>query len=121
MFLINEVFEASMGTTKSSKESTKPTVDEIVDRIRHQRNSLIAELLNESKLKDYFIGSYGKEPSAIKTEFLKRDLKELQSSSIDLAHYASLIKQMKEATEVSLPNDSLFIQELDVIFKKYIY
>jgi len=56
----------------------------------------------------------------VKAEFLKRDLRELQHSPLDLAHYAALIRQMKEENS-STPEEihPLFLKELKVIFQKY--
>ncbi|MBL0743925.1 hypothetical protein [Chryseolinea lacunae] len=47
-------------------------------------------------------------------------MKELQNSSLDLVHYSSLIKHLKEGhPETSVTDHPLVIQELKAIFQKY--
>lgn len=58
--------------------------------------------------------------SAVKREFMKRDLQELRSSSLDLVHYSSLITEIKKGGDASIAERSpLFVEELKQIFKKY--
>jgi hypothetical protein len=57
--------------------------------------------------------------SAIKVEFLKRNLRELKDTPLDLVHYSSLIKQLKEVNMTTIDGDHpLFIQELKLTFQK---
>ena len=58
--------------------------------------------------------------SAVKREFMKRDLQELRSSSLDLVHYSSLITEIKKGSDAVVAEKSpVFIDELKQIFKKY--
>src|SRR5688572_30627328 len=58
--------------------------------------------------------------SAVKREFMKRDLQELRSSSLDLVHYSSLISEIKKTGDSGIAEKSpLFIDELKQVFKKY--
>lgn len=58
--------------------------------------------------------------SAVKREFMKRDLQELRSTSLDQTHYASLIAEIKTTGDSGIAEKSpLFVNELKQIFKKY--
>lgn len=89
--------------------------------IRDTRNRQIDELIKDSALMSFLEEHYETFAiSAVKKEFLKRDLKELQTSSLDLAHYSSLIKQVKEAViDIELTNHPLILQEFKRLFQKY--
>lgn len=108
--------------TESVKE-VKLSIEKIIDLVRQVRNDLIHYFLIDDNLKTYFSTQYHKELSQLKAEFLKRDLKELLQSSVDLSHYAILIKQMQESSVTSLPDKDrkLFYKELELIFNKYNY
>ena len=69
----------------------------------------------------YFNEQYNSSISAIKVEFLIRDLKELLISPVDLVHYAALIKEIRENNTANLSNGNkdLFYKELEKIFDKY--
>lgn len=105
----------------SNSEAVKLSVEKIIDLIREVRNALVKDLLVDANLRSYFISLYNRELTPVKMEFLKRDLKELLISPVDLIHYASLIKQIRESNSASLAegNQELFYQELEAIFKKY--
>lgn len=58
--------------------------------------------------------------SAVKREFMKRDLQELRSTSLDLVHYSGLITEIKKTGNSGLAETShLFVEEMKQIFKKY--
>jgi hypothetical protein len=107
----------------SRPTDSKISTERIIDLVREIRNGLIKDFMDESNLKSYFTEQYNKELSQIKLEFLKRDLKELMQSPVDLAHYSLLIKQMQELNTASITsaNHELFYKELERIFKKYNY
>ena len=105
----------------SLKESTALSMGKIIESIRQSRDFHISELLKDAVLLSFIEGHFETITlSAVKLEFLKRDLKELKKSSLDLAHYSSLIKRMKELNS-GIPDDThpLFLEELKVIFRKY--
>jgi len=64
--------------------------------VRQVRNDLIKDFLLEDSIQAWFIKHYDKPISKIKKEFLTRDLQELLILPVDLAHYASLIKEIME-------------------------
>ncbi|MBT1687160.1 hypothetical protein [Dawidia soli] len=105
-------------------EIEKFSTAQVIDMIRQLRDGLIAEFLQEEKLRTFFVEHYDvKSLSQVRIEFLKRDLKEIQKSPLDLAHYAGLIKLIKETNSAALSggNDALFFNELETVFKKYTY
>jgi hypothetical protein len=101
----------------------KISTERIIDLVREVRNGLIRDFLETENIKSYFNQQYNKELSQIKLEFLKRDLKDLLASPVDLPHYALLIKQMQELNTASITSNNyeLFYKELEIIFKKYNY
>ena len=112
-----------MKKIESSSETITLSVEKIIDLIRELRNQLVKEFLVDENLRTYFQKEYQRDLSIIKLEFLKRDLKELLISPVDLSHYSSLIKQIRECNTASLAegNQELFYKEIDAIFKKYNY
>lgn len=103
--------------------SEKLSLEIIIDIVRSSRNDLIKDLLNGSNIQSYFLETYRKELSKIKTEFISRDLKEMLISPVDLVHYASLIREIRETNSPSLSawNNELFYRETKAIFDKYQY
>ena len=103
------------------ESSPQVSIDKIILMIRSTRDRQIGELIKDSFLMSFLEEHYDTFAiSAVKKEFLKRDLKELQNSSLDLAHYSSLIKQMKESpVEIELINHPLVLQEFKRLFEKY--
>lgn len=100
------------------------TDDMIIDLIRKLRNDLIKDFLDERNLMSYFAERFNnKDLSATKIEFLKKDLKELLITPVDVSHYAVLIEQIRSTNTASLAshNEELFYKELDSIFRKYNY
>ena len=115
-FIIMEPIEPVSGTLKIS-------VEKIIELVRQVRNDLIQDFLVDPNLKQYFKEQFNKELNAIKIEFVKRELKELLQSPVDLTHYASLINEMRETNTASLAkgNQEFFYKELENIFKRYSY
>jgi hypothetical protein len=110
-----------MEKNPAASKSSKVSIEKITESIRKNRDQWINELLKESSLMLFLEEHYNTVAiSRVKLEFLMRDLKELQNSSIDLVHYSALITQMKEAN-ISIPvaNHPLFLNELKSIVKKY--
>ena len=96
------------------------SVESIITQIRAHRDSVIQKLLQETNLMAFLEDRYGVfQISNVRKEFLKRDLLELKNTSVDLVHYASLIKGIKENPSADWQNDSLFSTVLDILFKKY--
>jgi hypothetical protein len=106
-----------------TNQAEKLSVEKIIDLVRVVRNDLIKDFLYRKNIELYFNEHYNKSISAIKAEFLIRDLKELLISPVDLVHYAALIKEIRENNTASMSNGhkDLFYKELEVIFDKYKY
>jgi hypothetical protein len=111
-----------MEKSSPTKESSKISTEIVIDDLRSIRDNLINELLkNDDSLMSYLEAHYNTIAiSSLKKEFLKRDLTELRNSSLDLVHYASLIKEIKDtANLIASDLHPLFQNELKVIFQKY--
>jgi len=117
-----------MKPTEETNTSETPLADRlsietIIDIVRRLRNDLVKDFLNDNNIQSYFLETYGKAISGIKREFVIRDLKELLISPVDLAHYSSLIKEIRETNSANLSkgNHELFYGEIKLIFDKYRY
>lgn len=106
---------------ETDRQVAKLSVEQIVDLIRNNRNDLVKSLLNDDKLNSYFLEHCKKELSAVKREFLKRDLKELLIAPVDLVHYSKLITQVRDGGVFSGAerNSDFFVADLNRIIKKY--
>lgn len=82
---------------QASSLSTWST-DRIIEDIQERRVAMIKDLLKDDLLGSYLNIQYeGKKLSSVKSEFLKRDLKQLSDTTIDLVHYSMLILKAKES------------------------
>lgn len=98
----------------------KLSIDQSIETIRSHRDNHLKELLNDSKLMNFLEAQYDVfQISNVRKEFLKRDLTDLKNTSLDLVHYAALIRDMKDGTGVNVVDHPLFLEELRNIFKKY--
>ena len=115
--------EAGKDNKIEAGQIEKLSVEKSIDLVRQRRNDLIKDLLQRDNIQTYFTDRYKKELSAIKLQFLIRDLKELLILPVDLVHYSSLIKDTREinSADLSKGNTELFYKELDVLFNKYKY
>lgn len=104
--------------------NTQWTDEGIIDIVRKLRNDLIKDFLDERHLKDHLSHHFGvHELNNLKIEFIKKDLKELLISPVNINHYHSLITHIRTTDSAALPevNEQLFYKELEVVFKRYIY
>lgn len=104
------------------KQTTSPVSTEaIIEAIRMLRNSRITELLkNDDALLRLLEKRYGTTAlTDVKKEFIRRDLTALRNTSLDLDHYGTLIRQVKEQGGTGLASNELFILELEGIFSKF--
>ena len=108
---------------KATDKDLRLSIERIIDLVRNVRNGLIQDFLQDSNLKAYFLQQYQRDLSKVKAEFLKRDLKELLISPVDLSHYGLLIKQMQDSNTASISSThhDLFYKELEKIFNRYNY
>jgi hypothetical protein len=98
--------------------------ERILDLVRKLRNDLIKDFLDERHLKEYLADKFRiHELSNIKIEFIRKDLKELLISPVNVNHYDTLISQIRNTDSAALTetNEQLFYKELENIFKRYIY
>ena len=104
-------------------EGHKLSMESIIEKVRDSRNDLIKELLRDGKIQSYFLTTYNKTISPVKVEFIRRELKSLSMTPVDLIHYAALIKAVRKANDFdSVSGDNhLYYQELEVIFRRYNY
>lgn len=103
---------------------TQWTDDRILDLVRKLRNDLIKDFLDERFLKEYVFNEFRvHELSQVKIEFIKRDLKELLISPVNINHYQPLIEQIREtdSAAISEMNEPLFYKELEMVFKRYLF
>lgn len=102
---------------------TTPAVssEAIVEAIRMLRNSRINELLKTDEALHRMLGKlYGTTTlTDVKKEFIRRDLLALRNTSLDINHYGSLVREVKEHGGTGLASNVLFMQELETIFSKY--
>jgi len=97
------------------------STETIISNIWEVRNTYLTKLMNEDRLMAYLEENFNTIAiSHVKLEFIKRDLKELRDSSLDLVHYASIIRDTKIlGTNSFTPEHPLLEIELNAIFKKY--
>jgi hypothetical protein len=104
--------------------NTQWTEERIVELVRKLRNDLIKDFLDERHLKEYISNNFRvTDLSNIKIEFIKKDLKELLISPVNMNHYQALIDQIRDTDSAAITemNEPLFYKELENIFKRYIY
>jgi hypothetical protein len=102
--------------------ASKVSIDKIIQNIRYVRDEQLQHLLDVQNMSPFLEEEFNvRTLSAVKLEFLKRDLLELKKSSLNLTHYATLINELKESN-LDLPQKDhpLFLQELKLIFDKYL-
>ena len=89
--------------------------DNIIELVRDQRNELINKLLFADSLKPFLKETFGvTEISQIKQEFIKRALKDLILSPVDLSHYSQIILEIKKSGSfvISSNNERLFYRDV---------
>ena len=100
------------------------TDERVLDLVRKLRNDLIKDFLDERHLKEYLLTEFRiKDLAPIKIEFIRKDLKELLISPVNISHYAPLIEHIRTTDSAALTenNEKLFYKELDLVFKKFLY
>ena len=111
-------------STQPSVNQTKWSDENIIDLVRKVRNDLIKDFLDERFLSQYINLNYKvANLSQVKIEFIKTNLKELLISPVNIAHYQTIIADIRENDSASLSegNDALFYKEIEMILKRYIY
>lgn len=103
---------------------TRWSNEKVVDVVRKVRNDLIKDFLDERLLKEYVSRHFRiHELSNVKTELIKRDLKELLISPVNMNHYQPIITQIKESDSAALAesHEQLFYKEVETLLKRYLY
>lgn len=104
--------------------STEWTTESVIDLIRKLRNDLVKDFLDERFLKQYVEHQFRiREMSGVRIELIKKDLKELLISPVDINHYKPLIAQIQETDSAALTevHEKLFYKEIEALLKRYIY
>jgi hypothetical protein len=107
----------------------KPQVPEtgevdVVDKIRNLRNELVKDFLDDRFLLEYLQTRYNQiDISRVKIEFIRKDLKQLLISPVDLQHYKAIIEDFRanESFSLSEGNESYFYKEVESVLKKHLY
>lgn len=118
---VNVILASRMKKNNVVQESLPLSIEKIIELIRERRDHSISNLLKKESLLLSFLETHYDiiALSAIKMEFLRRTLRELRDTSLDLVHYASLIRQMKESNATTIDEKhALFLQELKATFEK---
>lgn len=97
---------------------------EVLELIKKLRNDLIRDFLDERFLRGYVRSKYHhSDVSDVKVQFIRKGLKELYASDINLAHYKPLIEEIETHERVTLSeaNEFLFYRDVESIFERYIF
>lgn len=111
-----------MENSQSDKTTSVLSTELIIEHLKSIRDTTVIGLLKNDDILMAFLEKHFDTIaiSPVKREFLKRDLVELKNSSLDLVHYSSLIKEIKEKGGMKVTEEHpLFSQELRVICEKY--
>ncbi|MEJ1242436.1 hypothetical protein WBG78_30080 [Chryseolinea sp. T2] len=100
------------------------TQDSDVELIRKLRDDLVKDFLDERYLKEFIFENYNvRELPNVKLEFLRKELKELLQSSLDVQHYEPILSFLRETGSATLADgqDELFFNDIEKILKRYIF
>lgn len=103
---------------------TQWTDERIIDLVRKLRNDLIKDFLDERHLKEYADQQFRvRDLTPVKIEFIKKDLKELMISPVNVIHYGPLMNQIRLTDSAALTevNEQLFYKEVESVLKRYLY
>lgn len=96
------------------------SIDASISIIRSVRDKAINELLIDAGFDEFLETHFSVFViSKVKREFICRDLTSLRNSSLDLAHYAELIKLVKANPDERVEGNGLLLKELFAIFERY--
>jgi hypothetical protein len=96
------------------------SIEKNIEEVKQLRDSKVKSLMRTPDLMNFLKEHCTTEViSPVKLEFLKRDLKELLQSPLDLAHYSGAIRQIKEPGYEMKDCFALIENELKKIIAKY--
>lgn len=104
--------------------NTQWTDERIIDLVRKQRNDLIKDFLDERYLKEYIDNKFRVHGlSNVVIELIRKDLKELLISPVNINHYEPLIRHIRSTDNPTLTDtdEQLFYKEVEFILKRYMY
>ena len=113
-----------MENLKLNTDPVKWLDEHTIELIRKIRNDLIKDFLDERFMISYLNTKYKmKELSKVKIELIRKALKELLISPVDVVHYSSLVEHIRQNESASLSerHEALFFDEVEMILKKYLY
>ncbi len=97
--------------------------DDIIELVLESRNDLIRKLLIDSSLREFLKDNYKLDNvSAVKIEFIKRALRELLTTPVDLAHYSALILEIRKSGTliISRGSKNFFFNDIGREIKNYL-
>jgi len=97
--------------------------DYIIELVRDRRNELISKLLHREELNLFLKETFGvTEISQVKREFIKRALKELELSPVDLPRYGQIILEIRKTGSfiISSNNEKVFYLDMANSIKNYL-
>jgi hypothetical protein len=98
----------------------RTSIEKNIEEVKKLRDNKIKSLLRTPDLMMFLEEHYNTVAiSPVKLEFLKRDLKELLSSPLDLVYYSGAIRQIKEPGYDMQSCLLLIENEAKKIFEKY--
>lgn len=98
------------------------SLEKAIEEIKQLRNNRIQSLLRTPDLMAFLEDNFSTVAvSAVKLEFLKRDLKTLSQSTLDLVHYSSALRQIKESNPDVKACLALIEEEMKTLAAKYGY
>ena len=112
-----------MSSQTQAESASKLNMELIIDLVRTKRNELIKQMLRNDSFVDYFSNIFKRDLSKIKTEFVRRELKEMLIHPVDLVHYSKLISHIKETNTylITQSSETFFYEEINIGLKKYCF
>jgi len=112
-----------MRNTEIQKPAAIPHTS-ILDMIRTVRNDLIKDFLDVRHLTEYLIRSHNiHRPDQVIVEQICVGLKEKLIAPVDQRHYQTLIRQVEETGDASIPGQyrALFYSDLEQVLRRYVH
>jgi hypothetical protein len=100
------------------------TDERILDLVRKLRNDLIKDFLDERILVPWLKDRYQvPDLSPVKVQLIRKELKTLLISPVDIHHYQSLIEHVRTTGSAGISGgyEPLFYDELTRVFRRYLY
>lgn len=98
--------------------------EDSVEIIRKLRNDILKDFLDERYLREYLVTKFNvKELSNIKVEFIKKDLKELLLTPLDLVHYQKVLEEARDSDPngISEADDRLCYTEIEKVLIRHLF